>query len=108
VRPSFDRARRCCLSTGRDDHCDRASASAELTVDHLYSSWQIVTFSEPYAQSQGQSAAGALESVLNAGYVIQITKEFSVQPDVQYIIRPGGFGQSGNALVLGLQIAVEL
>jgi carbohydrate-selective porin OprB len=31
-----------------------------------------------------------------------------VQPDIQYIIQPGGFGQSGNALVLGLQIAVEL
>ena len=77
-------------------------------ADHLYSSWQIGSFSEPYAQSQGQSSAGAFESVLNAGYVIQITKEFSVQPDIQYIIQPGGFGQYGNALVLGLQIAVEL
>jgi porin len=46
--------------------------------------------------------------VLNAGYIFKITKELSVQPDIQYIIRPGGFGESGNALVLGLQIAVEL
>jgi porin len=46
--------------------------------------------------------------VLNAGYVIQITKEFSVQPDIQYIIQPGGFGQYGNALVLGLQVTIEL
>jgi porin len=76
--------------------------------DHLYVLGQIGNFSDPYAQSVGQSPAGAFESVLNAGYVIQITKEFSVQPDVQYIIRPGGFGESGNALVLGLQIAVEL
>ena len=76
--------------------------------DHLYAVGQIGNFSEPYARSVGQSPAGAFESVLNAGYIIKITKELSVQPDIQYIIRPGGFGQSGNALVLGLQIAVEL
>jgi porin len=69
---------------------------------------QIGNFSEPYASSVGQSPAGAFESVLNVGYIFKITKELSVQPDIQYIIRPGGFGQSGNALVLGLQIAVEL
>lgn len=77
-------------------------------MDHLYGVWQIGSFSEPYARSQGQSASGAFESVLNTGYIIQITKEFSIQPDIQYIIRPGGFGQVGNALVLGLQVAVEL
>jgi porin len=77
-------------------------------TDHLYALWQIGTFSQPYARSVGQSSAGAFESVLNAGYIFQITKEFSIQPDIQYIIRPGGFGESGNALVLGLQVAVEL
>jgi|694.fasta_scaffold131711_2 porin len=77
-------------------------------ADHLYTSWQIGNFSEPYAQSVGQSSDGAFESVLNAGYIIQITKEFSVQPDIQYIIQPGGFGQANNALVLGLQITIEL
>jgi porin len=77
-------------------------------ADHLYAVWQIGNFSEPYARSVSQSSNGAFESVLNAGYIIQITKEFSVQPDIQYIIQPGGFGESGNALVLGLQIAVEL
>jgi porin len=77
-------------------------------ADHFYASWQIGNFSEPYAQSVNQSVDGAFESVLNAGYVIQITKEFSVQPDIQYIIQPGGFGQANNALVLGLQITIEL
>ena len=76
--------------------------------DHLYALGQIGSFSEPYAQSVGQSPEGAFESVLNAGYIFKVTKELSVQPDIQYIIRPGGFGESGNALVLGLQIAVEL
>ena len=77
-------------------------------ADHLYTSWQIGNFSEPYAGSVNQSSNGAFESVLNAGYIIQITKEFSVQPDIQYIIQPGGFGQANNALVLGLQITIEL
>lgn len=76
--------------------------------DHLYALGQIGNFSSPYARSDGQSANGAFESVLNAGYIFKITKELSVQPDIQYILRPGGFGQYGNALVLGLQIAVEL
>jgi porin len=81
---------------------------SQRPADHLYTSWQIGSFSEPYAQSVGQSSSGAFESVLNAGYIIQITKEFSVQADIQYIIQPGGFGQANNALVLGLQIALEL
>ena len=77
-------------------------------ADHLYTSWQIGSFSEPYARSVEQSASGAFESVLNAGYIFQITKEFSVQPDIQFIIQPGGFGQYGNALVLGLQVTIDL
>jgi porin len=77
-------------------------------ADHLYTSWQMGSYSEPYAQSVGQSSSGAFESVLNTGYIIQISKEFSVQPDIQYIIQPGGFGQYGNALVLGLQVTIEL
>jgi porin len=77
-------------------------------ADRLYAVWQIGNFSEPYAQSVGQSSNGAFESVLNAGYIIQISEEFSVQPDIQYIIQPGGFGQYGNALVLGFQVTIEL
>ena len=77
-------------------------------ADHLYALGQIGNFSEPYASSAGQSPAGAFESVLNVGYIFKITKELSVQPDIQYIIQPGGFGQYGNALVLGLQVTIEL
>ncbi|MBU3665513.1 MAG: carbohydrate porin [Chthoniobacterales bacterium] len=77
-------------------------------TDHLYVVGQIGNFSEPYAQSVRQSSSGAFESVLNAGYIFKITKELAVQPDIQYIIRPGGFGESGNALVLGVQVSVEL
>lgn len=81
---------------------------ATRPADHFYTSWQIGNFGNAYAKSLGQSAAGAFESVLNAGYIFQLSEEFSVQPDIQYIIRPGGFGQSPNALVLGLQVSLSL
>lgn len=49
-----------------------------------------------------QTDTGALE----ISYRIQITKWAYVQPDFQYIVRPGGTGQTGNASVLGLQFGV--
>ncbi len=81
---------------------------ATRPADHFYTSWQIGNFGNAYAKSLGQSAVGAFEAVLNAGYIFQLSEEFSVQPDIQYIIRPGGFGQSANALVPGFQVSLNL
>lgn len=48
------------------------------------------------------------ESVIEATYRIALPgNSVFVQPDLQYIIRPGGTGQFGNALVLGCQIGVN-
>lgn len=48
------------------------------------------------------------ESVIEATYRIYLPgKSTFIQPDVQYIIRPGGTGQYGNALVLGCQIGIN-
>jgi porin len=46
------------------------------------------------------------ELALEWTYVIQVTPWLQVQPDVQYIIRPGGIGKIPDALVLGFQFAV--
>jgi porin len=46
------------------------------------------------------------EAVIEATYDAQITKWLHIQPDLQYIIRPGGAGDLGNALVLGARVAV--
>jgi porin len=48
------------------------------------------------------------EAVLEWSYLIQVTPWLQVQPDVQYVIRPGGTGAIADALVLGAQIAVTL
>ncbi|MBL8876778.1 MAG: carbohydrate porin [Phycisphaerae bacterium] len=48
------------------------------------------------------------ESVIEATYRIALPgNSVFVQPDLQYIIRPGGTGQFGNALVLGCQIGIN-
>lgn len=55
-----------------------------------------------HAGSVGVSAEMALE----ATYQAQITPWLSVQPDLQYIINPGGSQNLGNALVPGCRVAV--
>jgi porin len=46
------------------------------------------------------------EIVIEAAYAAQITPWLTIQPDVQYIIRPGASGDLGNAFVLGGQASV--
>jgi len=46
------------------------------------------------------------EIALEWTYALQVARWLSIQPDVQYIIRPGGGGHIPNALVLGTQFAV--
>ena len=43
---------------------------------------------------------------LEWGYAIQLTPWLKVQPDIQYIIRPGGTGRVPNALVLGFEFGM--
>jgi porin len=45
------------------------------------------------------------ESVLEWGYVMQVTKHLQFQPDVQYIMHPSGMGSIPNALVAGFQVS---
>lgn len=46
------------------------------------------------------------EGVVEFSYRIQVNKWAYVQPDLQYIIRPGGAGLVNNATVLGFQLGV--
>jgi porin len=47
------------------------------------------------------------EIALEWFYLIQATRWLTIQPDIQYVIKPGGTGQIPNALVLGFQMAVS-
>jgi porin len=65
-------------------------------------------FSENYAESIAVTGAGFpnYELVFEWGYRIQMTQFAYVQPDVQWVINPGGTGNIPNALVLGAQMGV--
>ncbi|MBU3665856.1 MAG: carbohydrate porin [Chthoniobacterales bacterium] len=65
-------------------------------------------FSSDYSNSGGayNGDPASFEMALEWGYHIQLNRFFYVQPDLQYIIQPGGTGSTPNALVLGAQIGV--
>jgi porin len=77
--------------------------------DQWLTCFLIGHFSEAYANSVSDTGATTptCETVLETSYVIQLNKYLSVQPDLQYIIRPNGDGDIQNALVIGLQIALS-
>jgi porin len=47
------------------------------------------------------------ELVLEWTYAIMVGRRLTVQPDVQYVINPGGVSSVGNAVVLGTQIGID-
>lgn len=65
-------------------------------------------FSHQLARSQqvGGAPVQRYELALELTYIVQATRWMQIQPDVQYIIRPGGTGRIPDALVLGFQIAL--
>jgi carbohydrate-selective porin OprB len=52
-------------------------------------------------------AGHTYELVLEWTYAIAVARRLTVQPDIQYVINPGGVSSIGNAVVLGVQLAIE-
>jgi porin len=66
--------------------------------------------SDDYARSvhvPGRPFANS-EKVLEIGHRFQVTKWSYIQPDLQYVIDPGGTGDIPNAIVIGAQMGVTL
>lgn len=65
-------------------------------------------FSSDYAQSVADTGAGypEYELVFECNYKIQISKFAFFQPDLQWVVNPGGTGNIPNALVIGAQMGV--
>ena len=58
-------------------------------------------------QGSSESAGGlGAEMALEATYLTQITKWLSLQPDLQFIINPGGNKGLSNALVIGGRLSI--
>jgi porin len=45
-----------------------------------------------------------VEQVLEAGYAIYISDNYTIQPDIQYVVRPNGVSDIRNSLVIGIQL----
>jgi porin len=65
-------------------------------------------FSNDYARSTNDAGGGypGYEMVLEWGYRVQLTPFAYIQPDIQWVLNPGGTGNIPNALVLGAQMGV--
>ncbi len=60
--------------------------------------------SRDFAAAQPDRPRWGHETVLEATYKIALAPWWSLQPDVQYIVHPGGSTGTPNALVLGLRV----
>ena len=59
---------------------------------------------------RAQTAAGgpaAGETTVELTYLAQLGSWLTVQPDLQYVIHPGGTRATQNAVVSGLRVAVS-
>lgn len=65
-------------------------------------------FSSDFANATAATGAGypEYEIVVEAGHRFQITRFLYAQPNLQWVINPGGTGNIPNALVLGAQVGV--
>lgn len=73
--------------------------------DALFFSWTGGWFSENYKTASGEMAS--CENIVELTYVIQLNKNISIQPDLQYVITPNGDKNIDNALVVGGQLVVS-
>tara|TARA_R110001583_G_scaffold45415_6_gene143053 strand:- start:2009 stop:3256 length:1248 start_codon:yes stop_codon:yes gene_type:complete len=65
--------------------------------------------SDDYADEQQAVGAGHpdYEWIFELGYRVQLTKYAYIQPDIQYVVQPGGTSDIDNATVVGVQLGVS-
>jgi carbohydrate-selective porin OprB len=68
--------------------------------------WIYARISPYYAEAQPQPEPWSYESVLEATYQFFVTPAWSFQPDIQYVMHPGGSTLIRNATVLGFRVDI--
>ncbi|HZF42215.1 MAG TPA: carbohydrate porin [Sphingomonadaceae bacterium] len=70
----------------------------------------LVGFGGPFRRAPALEAANnvleASELIVEATYRAPVARWLTLQPDVQYVIRPGGHAAVRNALIVGLRVEV--
>lgn len=77
--------------------------------DQLAYAVYYTSFSKDFAATQRTLKVGnpTHEVVLELGYRINLASYLYIEPDIQYVIRPGGTGRIPNAWVVGGQIGMS-
>ena len=60
--------------------------------------------SRDFARTQPDRASWGHETVVELTYKIAFAPWWSLQPDVQYVVHPGGSTATPNAVVVGLRL----
>jgi porin len=83
---------------------------ARRNQDRLIFGTTYGKLSNDYAAQQESLGQGnpTYEWIFELGYRFQLTKFAYIQPDIQYVDRPGGTGNIPDATVLGMQLGVSL
>jgi porin len=83
---------------------------ARRNQDRLIFGTTYGELSNDYAAQQQALGQGnpTYEWIFELGYRIQFTKFAYAQPDIQYVVQPGGTGNIPDATVLGMQFGVSL
>ena len=68
----------------------------------------VAAFGAAYGSLSPELEGQDFEIALEWTYVYQLFPWLALQPDVQWIINPGGTGDTPNALVAGVQISLDL
>jgi porin len=66
--------------------------------------WEEFSYSQQNALEAAGSKAAGHETAIEATYSIALAKWLQLQPDLQYIIHPGGTGDLANAIVVGARL----
>lgn len=75
--------------------------------DGFYAAWMTGWFNSSYGDSADTPYDASYETVIELTYVFQINNNISIQPDVQYVMRPNGNSDIDDALVIGGQLIVS-
>jgi len=71
--------------------------------DQFLCTWMTGSFGPTFSPAPEQvGGRPSAETVFDVSYIINLTEQIFIQPDIQYIIRPNGTSTPGS-LVLGLQ-----
>lgn len=78
--------------------------------DKLLGAVLVGSLSSDYADSVAGGTYGRpgnTEVVLDFSYIIRLSRQVFIQPDIQYVMNPGGYDTIADALVIGMQFGIS-